>query len=460
MNKAYERINWQNKPSTATPLSATNMNKMDLALDTIDDRVIDLDTNKADKSIVKVGNPITFNTADGGVFDKAEVEFSPIQDLHGYDNPWVGGAGKNKLPLTVAKIKSLNSTSTWDDNTTVVGGVEFAILTENNNVVGIKVKKVSDIASTVMLRLNNDLSAINGISVILNGCPTSITGGVLQFYLYDGTNVANDNGEGSSVITTNINSSSVIRLIIYSNFTGEYIFRPMVRLSTISDPTFEPYENICPITGYTALNIFQSNGSTTTPDDTYTQSLGSTYYGGTYDFATGKLTIKYVKATSLSRGSLDSSGKLYLISYSGGNIKSWDASNLKSPYIKCSHLDSDSLQNARQTLNKCIVQFVNGIYIGGYVGEETALDNLLASNDFSIIFELATPTEVTLTPTQISALVGDNVMWTDGDKVTVRISTLIDSEYVTYDNTSSGLTATNVQDAIDELKALISALGN
>lgn len=52
MNKAYERINWHNKPSTATKLNATNLNKMDLGLDTIDDRVIALDTNKADTSSI------------------------------------------------------------------------------------------------------------------------------------------------------------------------------------------------------------------------------------------------------------------------------------------------------------------------------------------------------------------------------------------------------------------------
>lgn len=45
MNKAYERINWQNKPSTVTKINATNLNKIDLALDTIDDRVVALDSS-------------------------------------------------------------------------------------------------------------------------------------------------------------------------------------------------------------------------------------------------------------------------------------------------------------------------------------------------------------------------------------------------------------------------------
>lgn len=48
MNKAYSRINWQNQPSTSTALGATNLNKMDIALNSIDDRVITLDTTKLD----------------------------------------------------------------------------------------------------------------------------------------------------------------------------------------------------------------------------------------------------------------------------------------------------------------------------------------------------------------------------------------------------------------------------
>lgn len=48
MKKAYSRIDWQNQPSTSTALGATNLNKMDIALNTIDDRVMTLDTTKLD----------------------------------------------------------------------------------------------------------------------------------------------------------------------------------------------------------------------------------------------------------------------------------------------------------------------------------------------------------------------------------------------------------------------------
>ena len=52
MDKAYSRINWQNQPNTSTALGATNLNKIDIALSTVDDRVITLDTIKADKTTV------------------------------------------------------------------------------------------------------------------------------------------------------------------------------------------------------------------------------------------------------------------------------------------------------------------------------------------------------------------------------------------------------------------------
>lgn len=52
MQKSYTRINWQNYPSEETPLNESNLNRMDYALNEIDDRVITLDTEKADSLTV------------------------------------------------------------------------------------------------------------------------------------------------------------------------------------------------------------------------------------------------------------------------------------------------------------------------------------------------------------------------------------------------------------------------
>jgi hypothetical protein len=66
MDKAYDRIIWQNQPSTSTALGATNLNKMDVAINTIDDRVVGMDTSKANQSTVNtVVQSITYNESTG-----------------------------------------------------------------------------------------------------------------------------------------------------------------------------------------------------------------------------------------------------------------------------------------------------------------------------------------------------------------------------------------------------------
>lgn len=50
MQKAHSNINWENYPSEETPVNERNLNKMDAAIDVIDDRVIGLDSTKLDKT--------------------------------------------------------------------------------------------------------------------------------------------------------------------------------------------------------------------------------------------------------------------------------------------------------------------------------------------------------------------------------------------------------------------------
>lgn len=50
MQKLYSRINWENEPSIETPLNEQNLNRMDAALNSLDDRVISQDAIKANKT--------------------------------------------------------------------------------------------------------------------------------------------------------------------------------------------------------------------------------------------------------------------------------------------------------------------------------------------------------------------------------------------------------------------------
>ena len=49
MNKAFDSFLWKNRPSYNTPLSERMLNKLNVAVDEIDDRVIAQDTTKFDK---------------------------------------------------------------------------------------------------------------------------------------------------------------------------------------------------------------------------------------------------------------------------------------------------------------------------------------------------------------------------------------------------------------------------
>ena len=65
-SKIFNRINWLNRPSTNTPLNATNLNAGDSAIDKLDDRIITLDTVKADMQVVNgMVADISINDADG-----------------------------------------------------------------------------------------------------------------------------------------------------------------------------------------------------------------------------------------------------------------------------------------------------------------------------------------------------------------------------------------------------------
>ena len=48
MQKIYSRINWENSPSEKTAVNESNLNKIDLAIDNVDDRVVAMDTAKVD----------------------------------------------------------------------------------------------------------------------------------------------------------------------------------------------------------------------------------------------------------------------------------------------------------------------------------------------------------------------------------------------------------------------------
>lgn len=66
MNKAFTNFTWRNEPRIDTPLNESNLNKINNGLNTVDDRVVAMDTSKANQSdLLKDIKTVTYNSTTG-----------------------------------------------------------------------------------------------------------------------------------------------------------------------------------------------------------------------------------------------------------------------------------------------------------------------------------------------------------------------------------------------------------
>jgi len=187
------------------------------------------------------GNPIIIEDAYPSNAEELSVDIEPIQDLHGYAYPWVGGAGKNKLNIP-------SSVTTITKN-----GIKYTV-TRNEG--GAVTEIDADGTATADADVDFSASGIPIGSVILTGCPSG--GGNDTWYIMrwnsSWADITRDNGSG--VTYNNTSDLNWFRIRVRSGVTVSHKkFYPMVRLSTESDSTFAPYSNECPISGRTETGV-------------------------------------------------------------------------------------------------------------------------------------------------------------------------------------------------------------
>jgi hypothetical protein len=209
----------------------------------------------------KTGSIVTINDALPNYPVKSlSVTLEPIQDLHGYDKPWVGGAGKNKLPLReVGSTQTSNGlTATWlDDGTIRINGTATGNTTILASASSVEANKMYLPVGTYIVSGMEDLADPNNafVGVNING-----TSGA-----YDTTS---NSTSVSNTFTVTEGDYVYVRIRIPQGTTlNNYICKPMIRLASVSDATFEPYSNICPISGRTEV---------------VTQRTGKNLFGGTF----------------------------------------------------------------------------------------------------------------------------------------------------------------------------------
>ena len=240
------------------------------------------------------GSSVTFT--DGAAVDAKELSmtFEPVQDLHGYDKPWAGGAGKNKLPMVLTDIKSANTSGTWTGNSYVLNGVTFDLLTDaDENIIGITANGENTgigNASLYLCTVQTLNSLLDG-SYVFSGCPND--GSVSTYRMFIGSSLFNT---GNDVNFTTPIAGNNCGISIYQGYNAQNLtFYPMIRLATETDATFEPYSNVCPISGLSEGEAQTTNGTNT---NTATISFGQTVYGGSVDFNAGKIYDAYTNIAS------------------------------------------------------------------------------------------------------------------------------------------------------------------
>lgn len=224
----------------------------------------------------------TLTIPDYGMTESIELYFKPTQDLHGYDKPWAGGTGKNKLVYpydTSSKTESGVTFTVHTDGTIDADGTATADIT-----LGLGKTYISD----------NDFT----FSGITTGSPTSY---YLRYIARDSEGQAIPiDGQVFIDVYTEETTKNLPDTVSYVNtYLGikkdavldDVIFYPMIRLGSVTDPSFEPYANICPITGQDKASLSWNT------NQGITMNFGTTYYGGIANFE-GELSIDWQRIAS------------------------------------------------------------------------------------------------------------------------------------------------------------------
>ena len=174
------------------------------------------------------------------------VEMLPIQDLHGQDNPYPAGGGKNLLPPPTKNTETRNGV-TWtrsDD-----GSISFTgTCTESY-------------ASTFV-----EFKLPAGDYLFSNaGSTTDYTGGNRPIiYVRDLNSNASlafiGFGQTSNGVSFTLSVETNIRfyMVAQKDNTVSGTYYPMIRLASVTDATFAPYSNICPITGRDSVTVVRT----------------------------------------------------------------------------------------------------------------------------------------------------------------------------------------------------------
>ena len=197
--------------------------------------------------------------------ESLKVTLEPIQDLHGYDKPWSGGAGKNLLdyanPASKLRIDSIVETAVGNFTVTANGAnayLRYIISVVPNQTYCIKARDGGAISGNA-----NQMMTCN----VYDGEDTTATA------LLSGAWI------GSQKTFTPTSDKVLIQLGVTGGLgvgVG-FIKEPQVELGSTAT-SFEPYSNICPISGHTEVETHRTGKNLWNPNGEF--SLLNCYLDG------------------------------------------------------------------------------------------------------------------------------------------------------------------------------------
>ena len=171
------------------------------------------------------GGVVSFRADKALPLIRCAAQIEPVQDLNGYDSPWPAGGGKNKFD-----VDALSNTA----NITISNGNIIVKGVSKNS--GKKLKEIADLVA--------------GETYILTATTTGTSN---FFYLYGSNN--SWYFTNPRTVTQQDLDSTVFFYGIADASVSVTISNMMIRLASVTDATFVPYSNICPISGWTGAKV-------------------------------------------------------------------------------------------------------------------------------------------------------------------------------------------------------------
>ena len=219
------------------------------------------------------------------------VDIEAVQDLHGYDYPWVGGAGKNLCPYPFQ-----------DGSSKTTNGITFTANADGS----IKINGTA--TANAQFWIKNPYSLKAGTYTISGFPSTMPTGNNTYLRVYSATanfsisEYSIKKNERTGTLSQDVSDVWIWITISSGDTVNNVTIYPMLELGSTAS-SFAPYSNICPISGWDEVNVnvtgenlldesmiqigsYSTNGSNGSNGDNKYRRFSIDLPAGTYTYST------------------------------------------------------------------------------------------------------------------------------------------------------------------------------